>query len=283
MEKSLNDAGSWFQSAYKWLNENVTGHLIFSVIIVILVIILIIILKKILKKIKKAQIERNRDSDSDTKTLDSIYKIIFDVASAILIVAGLLSILQINGINVTSIITGLGIAGAVLGLAVQDPLKDLISGIQIVTDKFYTIGTAVKYNDFEGTINGFTLRTTKIIDYDGSTVMTVSNRNISQIIRIPDPMYQYIDIPLSYDDDPEKIHKDMLEIIEKVKEDEKISDCIYKYTNAFKDSSIEYTIRISNKPADKNTARRNAITIVQRELNKRNYVIPYNQLDIHTK
>lgn len=283
MENFFKQISDTSQTVYDWLSKNVTGHLIFSVIIVIFVFVLIIIIKKIMNKIKKAQKERNIDSETDTKTLDSIYKIIFDIISAVLAVAGLLAILQINGINVTSIITGLGIAGAVLGLAVQDPLKDLISGIQIVTDKFYTIGTAVKYNDFEGTIHGFTLRTTKIIDYDSSTIMTVSNRNISQIVRIPDPMYQYINIPLSYDDDPEQIHRDMLEIIEKVKEDEKITDCIYKYTNAFNDSNIEYTIRISNKPADKNTARRNALTIVQRELNRRNYVIPYNQLDIHTK
>ncbi len=264
-----------------FLTKYATGHIVLSIIIALIVIVLMIITSAVSKKIRKKMTEK--DSESDSQSNISTIKLVSDIIRILLAIIGILAILQVNNINVTSIITGLGIAGAVIGLAIQDPLKDIVSGIQLAADKFFKVGDAVRYKDFEGTVKSFTMRTTKIIDFDNSTVMSVSNRNISEIVLIPDPMYQYIPVPLSYEDDSEQIHKDMQEITQKVKEDELIEDCIYRYTDSFDASSVAYMFRITNSPSNKNIARRNALTIIQRELKKKNYVIPYDQIDVHTK
>ena len=53
-------------------------------------------------------------------------------------------ILNIYGVDTTSIIAGLGVAGVVIGLAFQDALKDIISGINIIMDNYYVVGDLVK-------------------------------------------------------------------------------------------------------------------------------------------
>ena len=282
MDKSLLSFSEIIDTIKAFFTKYATGHIILTIILILITLALFFIIGHIYRKIAAVQKEKATEDD-DKKTNLATLRIIFDSIRAILIIVSLLTILQVNGVQVTSLITGLGIAGAVLGLAIQDPLKDLIMGIQITSDKFYKIGDAVRYNGFEGTIISMTLRTTKIIDFDNSQILSVSNRNISEIVLIPDPIIQNINVPLSYENDPEKIHSDMLEIAKEVEKDELIKKCVYRYTNSFESSSITYTLRIFSKPTDKLIAYRRAMTIIQRELNKRHYVIPYDQLDIHTK
>ena len=71
------------------------------------------------------------------KVLRTALTVSYDVLKVLVILCVVLTILQINGVNVTSMIAGLGIASAIIGLAFQDLLKDVITGVHIVTDNFF--------------------------------------------------------------------------------------------------------------------------------------------------
>lgn len=272
-----------WDSIVKYFTQEVTGHVLLSIIIAAILVVLLIVSTIVKKRIRKFNKQKNEDEDTRDKN-DTIIRIIFDIINVSLVIITILAILQINGINVTSIITGLGIAGAVLGLALQDPLKDIIAGTHMMKQKFFSIGQAVKYNNFEGTVQSFTLRATKIIDYDENEIITVSNRNITEIIALPESRMNKMPIGLSYDCDPEKVHKDFKEIVKIVEEKlEYIDKCEYGGTNAFNESNIEYLIKWYTHPKNTNFGRRAVLMIVQDELNKRGYKLPYAQLDIHTK
>ena len=53
-------------------------------------------------------------------------------------------ILNIFGVNTTSIIASLGAVGVVLGLALQDTVKDLIGGISIIFGNYFVVGDTVE-------------------------------------------------------------------------------------------------------------------------------------------
>ena len=55
-------------------------------------------------------------------------------------------VLQINGINIGTLFTGLGVAGIIVGFALQDILKDLMMGTSIIWDKFFAVGDYICYN-----------------------------------------------------------------------------------------------------------------------------------------
>ena len=124
-----------------------------------------------------------------------------NISKYLLIIFMILSLLNLYGFNTTSFIAGLGLAGALLGLSLQDTLKDVLNGISIIFDNYFVVGDIVTYNDFTGTVISFGLKSTKIKKYTGE-VLTISNRNIDKIINLSQEKDTVIlNIPTHYEED----------------------------------------------------------------------------------
>ncbi|MBR6874262.1 MAG: mechanosensitive ion channel family protein [Ruminococcus sp.] len=200
-------------------------------------------------------------------------------AKIVLVIFSLLIILELNGINVTSLITGLGIAGAIAGLALQDFIKDTIMGLRIISDNFYRVGDVVKYNGVEGIVIEFSLRSTRIRSIDTHDELTISNRNIDQITK-RSHLYD-LDIPLSYDEDFKRINKIFEEMSHEIARIDGVESCEYKGTQFFTESAVKYRLRIFCMPERRPELHRASIRLIQDRLDRENIRIPYNQLDIH--
>ena len=88
----------------------------------------------------------------------------------LILIFGTVTALNQVGINVTSVIAGLGIAGLSLGLAAKDVLANIIAGIFIFWDKPFVIGDLIEASDVYGEVREITLRTTRIVTVDGKMV-----------------------------------------------------------------------------------------------------------------
>lgn len=262
----------------KEILDHLPWNIIWSALIVVVVGILIFVAHRVYINIIKSK----EKEELSTKNLN-IIKIIYDIIKIVIVIIGIILILQINGVNVTSLIAGLGIAGAILGLAIQNPLKDIIAGYQIISDRYFSIGDAVKYKDFEGVVTSFTLRTTKITSFDNQRVLCINNRLIEEIQFIELPIEIVIPINLAYEEDPKQVHNDLQDIASIIEKDELIEKALFKGTNEMRDSSIEYVIFIYCEPNMYKPAKRKALYIIQNELNKRKYIIPYNKMDVYRK
>ena len=82
------------------------------------------------KKFLKDRFMISNRSETYLKLVSSILRYIF-------IILTLLFVLQINNINVTSMLAGVGIVSVVIGLAIQDALKDIIRGFSILSDGYF--------------------------------------------------------------------------------------------------------------------------------------------------
>lgn len=80
----------------------------------------------------------------------------------LVVILGILIVLQNFGVNVMSLLAGLGLGGLALALAAQDAAANLIGSIMILIDRPFSIGDAVKVNDVEGTIESIGFRSTRI-------------------------------------------------------------------------------------------------------------------------
>lgn len=108
-----------------------------------------------------------------------------------IIVFGIIVSLANFGFNVATIIALLGSLGFALGLALQDTIKNIISGIYIIINKLFKIGDIISlkqignFNAIIGKIIDFTLYYTTIIDNNGIISMipnsVVQNNIISNI------------------------------------------------------------------------------------------------------
>lgn len=77
------------------------------------------------------------------------------------IIAGFIIISEL-GYDLSGLVAGLGISSVVIALAAQDIAKSLFGGICIILDKPFNIGDYISVNNFEGTVEDITFRTTRI-------------------------------------------------------------------------------------------------------------------------
>ena len=144
----------------------------------VLPIIIYIVVYFIITKALKIML---RTKDKNYKKRETIYRFIKNILKILVLILIILTILAFLGFNVGGFVAGLGLAGAVMGLAFQDFIKDIITGITIITEDYFSIGDVIEVDDFKGTVLNITLRTTKIKKWDGS-VLIINNKLITKVI-----------------------------------------------------------------------------------------------------
>lgn len=247
--------------------------------------IIIIIVSIILYKITTYFLGKGEEKDIfklfTSKKGKTYLKLIKNLIRYIFIVVTVLILLQINGIDVSSVLAGIGILGAILGLAIQDWLKDIIRGSSILSDNYFSVGDIVKYKDIEGKVLVIGLKTTKIQDLKTNYIISIANRNIEEVQVVSNLIY--INIPMPYEISVEEAEKTISDIIIAIKSNNNVDDCKYKGINDLADSSIKYLVEITCNPIYKLQVRRDALRSILLEMDNNEISIPYTQIDIHTK
>lgn len=208
-------------------------------------------------------------------------KLIKSILRYIFILVTIIILLQINGIDVSSILAGVGILGVVLGLAIQDWLKDIIRGTSILSDNYFSVGDIVKYKDIEGRVLVIGLKTTKIQDLALNNVISIANRNIEEIQVISNIVH--VNVPMPYGISLDKAEDAINDITKLIKGNDNVNDCRYLGVTELADSSIQYLLEINCNQQFKLQVRRDALRSILAGLADNNIEVPFTQIDIHNK
>ena len=219
-----------------------------------------------------------RLSEKRRKTYGRMVKSLICTILAVIIV---LIVLQFFGINVASMLAGVGIASIIIGFALQDALKDIIRGIEIITSNYYEIGDVIKFGDNLGQVQSINIRTTKIQDMNTNNTVSIANRNIDKVEVYNG--YLYIKTPLPYNLKVEKADEIMKEIAKRLAKTELITSAEYQGLENISASSLDYQVVVTCEPLDRLQARRNSLHTIVKTLEEYKITIPYEQLDVHTK
>ncbi|MGM0587652.1 MAG: mechanosensitive ion channel family protein [Bacteroidota bacterium] len=109
-------------------------------------------------------------ADTESKLDDQLVPLIRKSLKVFIVVLGILFILQNNGINVASLIAGLGLGGLAFALAARDTLANLFGSITIFLDKPFQIGDWIKTPTVEGTVEEVGFRSTRIRTFHNSLI-----------------------------------------------------------------------------------------------------------------
>lgn len=261
----------------EFLKSVLFSRIVESAIAVIVAIVIYRIYKKIVNAGRKNKVLENK---VDNKKITYI-RLVSSIIKYCLIIATILVVMKINGVNVDSLLAGVGIISIIVGLALQDALKDIIMGSNIITDSFFSVGDVVRYKDIEGKVLVLGLKTTKIQDINTKDIVAICNRNINEIVNVSDVLD--IKIPISYDEKIEKIESVLQLVSSQIREIKKVKDCQYKGIVKFDDSSILYNITIYCEPEYKPGIKVKAHHIIKLMLDKNDIEMPYMQVDIHSR
>jgi small-conductance mechanosensitive channel len=87
------------------------------------------------------------------------------------LVVGVLWVPSIFGIQLTLLVTVVGMAGLAVSLALQDVLKNLVAGLYLLVERPFTIGDRVQFRTYQGVVENVQLRTTALRTATGERVV----------------------------------------------------------------------------------------------------------------
>lgn len=101
---------------------------------------------------------------------DTMFRFVLKaVRFVIYIIAGFLAITEL-GYNLNGLAAGLGIGSVVITLAAQDTAKNLFGGLIIFLDKPFVVGDWIEIQEYEGTVEDITFRSTRVRTFENSIV-----------------------------------------------------------------------------------------------------------------
>ncbi len=143
-----------------------------------------------------------------------------NVVRIVVIVAGLVTLLRTLGIEITPILTALGVGGLAVALALQDTLANFFAGFYISIANQIRTGDYIKLDTGqEGYVADINWRNTTVRTLPNNLVI-VPNAKLSQAIvtnyHLPEPrMSVVVPVSVSYDSDPEEIESALIEEVKR--------------------------------------------------------------------
>ncbi len=111
---------------------------------------------------------RSGSKVTQLKALGFVFKIFVWMTIILLIISNL-------GFNITTLITGLGIGGIAIALALQNVLGDVIASLSIILDKPFEVGDFIVVDDLMGVVEDIGLKTTRLKSISGEQLIFSNN------------------------------------------------------------------------------------------------------------
>jgi small-conductance mechanosensitive channel len=87
------------------------------------------------------------------------------------------------GVDITALVTGLGIGGIAVALAAQNILGDLFASISIMLDKPFEVGDSLTIGEFQGTVEQIGIKTTRLRSLSGEQLIFSNSDLLKSRIR----------------------------------------------------------------------------------------------------
>ena len=126
-----------------------------------------------------------------------------------------IAVLHSFGINVITVLAGLGIGGIAVALAMQRTLGDFIGGITLYADQPVLVGEFCRFGGTVGTVEDVGLRSTRVRTLD-RTIVTVPNAEFSNLqienFTRRERIWYHPTIRLCYETTPDQIRYILVEV-----------------------------------------------------------------------
>lgn len=164
-----------------FLPDFMRNKLAINIISILIVLVLCFVSLKLVHKIIRKFLNSNKNKlKRNPAKVETLSRIFYSVIRIIIIFIAITMILDIFGINTSSLIATAGIGGIAIALGAQTLIADFVKGVLIIFDDKLRVGEWVACSGVEGTVEEVNLRITKIRDYNGS-LHIIPNSNITNV------------------------------------------------------------------------------------------------------
>jgi len=248
----------------------------------IFLMVLIVYLAIRLSRLVEMGINRGLDT-SRVQVSHLLRRMLLSTGRNLVILLGILIALSQIGISLGPLLAGLGIAGFIIGFAMQDALSNFASGMLILFYRPFDVGDTVEAGGVRGKVRSMSLVNTTIMTFDNQAMVIPNNLIWSTVIKnVTAQRTRRVDLTfgISYGDDIRKAEKIFLEI---VNAHEKVLDSPEPMVrvNELGDSSVNFIVRPWVKTTDYWEVYWDITRNVKLRLDEEGISIPFPQRDVH--
>lgn len=253
-------------------------EVIAPILIILISTFVYLIIKGVINRVFKI-----RNKYIDKKKSQTINSLISNLVMYFIIIVDIVMILDVFGVDTKTLIASLGVVGIVAGLAIQDTLKDFISGVSIVLENQYRVGDTVTVKGFRGEVISLGIKSTKLRAYTGE-IMIIANHLIEEVINHSlEKSVAIVDIPIAYDTNIEKLENALNDLFSDLKINGINGDIKMLGIQSYDDSSMSYRIVCDTVPMEHFQVERDLKKAIKKCLDKNKIVIPFPQVVVHNE
>lgn len=179
--------------------------------------------------------------------LASLFK---SITTAVVGTIVILMVLDALGFALAPLLASAGIAGAAIAFGAQNLVKDFLSGVFMLVEDQFGVGDVINMGDIVGTVEGVSLRVTRIRDGDG-VLWHIRN---GEVLRIGNKSQGWsaltLDVSIAYDEDVDRVESLLNETAAAMAEEEEWRDKFIEAPTSLgiqQVTSTEVTVRMLGK------------------------------------
>ncbi len=267
----------WGQSTMEWITAN-GPSMILKVVLFLVIIFVFRILSRVARKVVRKAINR-----SNLQVSVLLERTALSVTGSVVMIFGVLVALSQLGFQVAPLLAGLGVAGFIIGFALQDTLSNFASGMMILLYRPYDVGDLIETAGAMGKVENMTLVSTTILTVDHQTLVIPNSMIWGNVIKnVTAQTERRIDMVfgIGYADDIPHAERVLAEIVEA--HDQVLDDPepVVRLHN-LGESSVDFVVRPWVKTDDYWDVYWDITREVKIRFDAEKISIPFPQRDVH--
>ncbi len=209
---------------------------VFAIIYIILTALLLYRITNTIAYLKMESIRQSKVLKNEVINLS------IKVINGLIILIAFIIILKVIGVDLTAVLSGLGIAGAAVAFAAKDSISNIFGSISILLGDVFEQGDWIETNDISGTVVEIGLRASTIRTFDNALISipnsNLANNGVKNWNRRSVGRRIKMNIGLTYQSDFTDIRQAIIDIRVMLKEHPGIANERTSYQNAYRQSKL---------------------------------------------
>jgi small conductance mechanosensitive channel len=258
--------------------ENNAADIIIRFLLFLAVLFIFRILSRLTRRIVRAASDR---SSLDLSIL--LKNILVSTSGGLVMGIGVLMALSQVGISLAPMLAGLGVAGFIIGFALQDTLGNFAAGAMILIYRPFDVDDFVEVTGASGLVKKMNLVSTTIATFDNQTLVVPNSKIWGDVIKnVTAQTERRVDLEfgIGYDDDIEHAERVLMDVVtqhDKVLKDPQPNIKLH----TLGDSSVNFIVRPWVKTDDYWDVYWDIIREVKMRFDREGISIPFPQRDVH--
>ncbi|MEZ9175956.1 mechanosensitive ion channel domain-containing protein [Vibrio kanaloae] len=277
VDVALELLDGWLRSLSSWAFENAP-----SFIVKLALFLGILYVTRLISNITRKTVRKSvSHSKMDFSLL--MQEFFVSIASKAVVFIGLLIALSQIGIELAPLLTGFGVAGIIIGFALQDTLSNFASGLMILIYRPYDVGDMVKVSGVQGTVKDMNLVSTTVQTIDNQRLVIPNNKIWGDVINnITAERVRRVDMVfgIGYSDDIDKAKSVLNDIIIAHPLVLKKPEHMIKL-HTLNTSSVDFVVRPWVNTDDYWDVYWDVTETVKKRFDEEGITIPFPQRDVH--